>query len=81
MSTVRLPVLLVLLAPLAVPGAADGASPFDPRYPFDTAIIHVEFGGIMSGSATIWIDGDRTARHEKGTTYRRGRKSWTRLEW
>lgn len=64
----RITVLLLSFALLVAPTVAVAESPFAPKYPFETAIIHFEFGGIQSGSATMWIDGDRMARHEKRTT-------------
>lgn len=75
-SALLLSLALALVAPR--PGLAE--SPFDPRLPFETAIIHVEFGGIASGDATIWIDGDRMARHEKRTTTVMG-MSQTQEQW
>lgn len=74
-------VSLAWFGALVAPGPAGAESPFDPQYPFDTAIIEIEFGGIQSGGATVWIDGDRMSRHEKRTTKVMGmgntEESWT----
>lgn len=64
----QLALVFAVLSMLGTPLGAAEESPFAPKYPFDTAILHSEFGGIQSGKGTTWIDGEKMARHEKRTT-------------
>ena len=72
--------LVVCVASFRPTRSVAAETPFDPKYPFETAILSFEFGGIQSGTATVWIDGDRMARHEKRTTTVMG-MAQTQEEW
>ncbi|MFZ5585060.1 MAG: hypothetical protein ACOZHQ_03930 [Thermodesulfobacteriota bacterium] len=54
--------LLLLALMAAAPGlAAD--NPFRPKLPFKSAIVKYELRGSEKGAATLYIDGDKSARH------------------
>lgn len=54
--------LLLLALMSAAPGlAAD--NPFRPKLPFKSAIVKYELRGNEKGTATLYLDGDKSARH------------------
>lgn len=60
-------VLALLLLALAAAPALAADNPFRPKLPFKTAIVKYELRGNEKGSATLYIDGDKSARHTDST--------------